>query len=174
MLDKLRGVLATHVQPTDDGFVFAFGGHGRATELKGNDGVLTPYQDIVDVIAAEPKLQDKPKLVVFDCCQVTGTGATDQLSLPKDMIVARSTGFGTKAWEQPNKGTIYTRRLAAEIHDRAAVCSVEDLLKLTQGAIYDEISGARLAGHVSSDQVAHIDSSLGAYHLHLGPETRCC
>ena len=69
---------------------------------------------------------------------------------------------------------VKVRRLAAEIHDRAAVCSVEDLLKLTQGAIYDEISGARLAGHVSSDQVAHIDSSLGAYHLHLGPETHCC
>ena len=164
MLDKLRCVLATLVLPTDDGFVFAFGGHGRATELKGNDGVLTPYQDIVDVIAAEPKLQGKPKLVVFDCCQVTGKGPTRQLSLPKDMIVARSTGFGTKAWEQPNKGTIYTRRLAAEIHDRAAVCSVEDLLKLTQGAIHGEPTPRQ--------QVAHVDSSLGAYHLYLGSETQ--
>ena len=253
MLDKLRGVLATHVQFTDDGFIFAFGGHGRATELQGNDGVLTPYQAIVDVIAAEPKLQGKPKVVVLDCCQIamltatvrsssaaavehalkTGlgtealvwhklgmkvivpprigqrvdsgasaslvamtltiaeapdraallvinqaiaheagvpgtdvaldlTGPTHQLHQPTDMIVARSTAFGTKAWEQLGRGSIYTRRLADEIRARAAACSVEDLLKLTQGAIHNEPTPRQ--------QVAHVDSSLGAYHLHLGPE----
>ena len=32
--------------------------------------MFASYQAIVDVIAAEPKLQGKPKLVVFDCCQI--------------------------------------------------------------------------------------------------------
>ena len=162
MLDRLRGVLETQVEPTDDGFVFAFCGHGRATELQGNDGVLTSYQAIVDVIAAEPKLQGKPKVLVFDCCQAVGNGPTHQLRLPADMIVARSTGFGGAAFETPNVGSIYTRRLAAEIRKKAAVCSVEDLLKLTQGAIHGEPTPRQ--------QVAHVDSSLGAYHLHFGPE----
>ena len=80
------------------------------------------------------------------------------------MIVTRSTGFGTKAWEQPGRGNIYTRRLAAEIREKAAVCSVEDLLKLTQGAIHGEPTPRQQVAHV-------LDSSLGAYHLHLGPET---
>jgi hypothetical protein len=90
------------------------------------------------------------------------TGPTHQLHQPADMIVARSTAFGTKAWEQLGRGSIYTRRLADEIRARAAACSVEDLLKLTQGAIHNEPTPRQ--------QVAHVDSSLGAYHLHLGPE----
>ena len=163
MLDKLRGVLATKVQPTDNGFIFAFCGHGRVAELCGNDCVFTSYQAIVDVIAEEPKLQGKPKLVVFDCCH-TGTQPGDQFRLPTDMIVARATGFGTKAFEMPNVGNIYTSRLATEIRDHAAEYSVEDLLKLTQGAIHRK--------NTPTQQVAHVDSSLGAYHLHLGPEAQ--
>ena len=55
-------------------------------------------------------------------------------------------------------------QLAAEIREKAAVCSVEDLLKLTQGAIHRK--------NTPTQQVAHVTSSLGDYHLHLGPETQ--
>ena len=81
------------------------------------------------------------------------------------MIVARSTGFGAEAFETPNVGNIYTSRLATEIRNRADLCSVEDLLKLTQGAIHRK--------NTPTQQVAHVTSSLGDYHLHLGPETQC-
>ena len=55
MLQKLRRVLASKVQETDDGFVFCFCGHGNAVELKGNDKASVLYQAIIDEIASEPQ-----------------------------------------------------------------------------------------------------------------------
>ena len=157
MLEKLRQVLASEVRPTDDGFVFCFCGHGGATELLGNDKVRTSYQDIVDVFDTEPKLQGKPKLVVFDCCQ--GSTAAG-LKLPKNMVVARSTALSTEAFAQDGVGNVYSNRLATAIRSYATTNSVEDLLKLTQG----EVHGVR----TPAPQIAHVDSALGAYHLFLG------
>ena len=99
MLDKLRHVLASEVQETDDGFVFCFCGHGRSTELLGNDNVRTLYQDIINEIDTATSLQGKPKLVVFDCCRGNAASEHGQLRLPKDMILARSTALTTRAFE---------------------------------------------------------------------------
>ena len=98
MLERLRQVLASEVRPTDDGFVFCFCGHGEATELLGNDDIRTSYQAIINVIATEQKLQGKPKLLVFDCCQLVASAGLGQLQLPKHMILARSTGLTTEAF----------------------------------------------------------------------------
>eukprot|EP00966_Prymnesium_polylepis_P125166 2894451-Prymnesium_polylepis.1 len=137
MLDRLKQVINDQVQPTDDGFVFCFAGHGRATNLQGQDGVFTAYQAIVDVIAAAPKLQGKPKVVIFDCCQVVVAGEPrDQLSLPKEMILARSTGLGTVAFEQANVGGIYSKRFANALRSHAKAHTLEDLIKLTQAAVH--------------------------------------
>ena len=160
MLQRLRRVLASKVQETDDGFVFCFCGHGNAIELKGNDMVPTPYQAIVHAINTEPKLQGKPKVVVFDCCQIATSAGLGQLQLPKDMILARSTALTTSAFEQRNIGNVYSKRLATAISSYAAAYSMEDLLKLTQG----EVRGVR----TPTPQNAHVDSALGAYHLFLG------
>ena len=160
MLDRLRQVLASKVQETDDGFVFCFCGHGNAVALKGNDMVPTSYQAIVHAINTEPKLRGKPKVVVFDCCQIATSAGLDQLQLPKDMILARSTAFRLKGWEQPGVGNVYSKRLAAAISSYAAAYSMEDLLKLTQG----EVHGVR----TPTPQNAHVNSALGAYHLFLG------
>ena len=122
MLDRLRQVLAGEVRPTDDGFVFCFCGHGDATELLGNDNVRTSYQAIINAIATEQKLQGKPKLLVFDCsqlvAQLVASAGLDQLQLPRDMILARSTAFLTRAFEQPGGGNTYSKRLAAAISAR--------------------------------------------------------
>ena len=161
MLEKLRQVLASKVQETDDGFVFCFCGHGNAVELKGNDMIPTSYQAIVHAIDTEPKLRGKPKVVVFDCCQ-KATPAGDQLQLPKDMILARSTAFRTAAWAfRTGVGNVYSKRLATAISSYAAAYSVEDLLKLTQGEVHEV--------RTPTPQIAHVDSALGAYHLFLGP-----
>ena len=179
MLQRLRQVLASKVRPTDDGFVFCFGGHGGATELVGNDNVPTSYQAIINVIDTEPKLQGKPKLVVFDCCQGNAASELGQLQLPKNMILARSTGLRTKAFEQPGVGNVYSKQLAAAIDSHAAAHSVEDLLKLTQGEVHEEkiftIESHRYPGvrnlrevRTRHHQVAHVNSALGAYHLYLG------
>ena len=160
MIDKLQQVLATRVHSTDDGFLFLFCGHGLATELQGQDGVLTPYQEIVDVIGSEPKLLGAPKLIVFDCCQsVEKDRPTDQLRLPKDTLVARSTDFGARACEEPGFGGVYSNELAVAIRSSSKTHTVEDLLKLTQGFVHDS--------HDGPGQVAHVDSSLGAYNLYL-------
>ena len=151
MLERLRQVLASEVRPTDDGFVFCFCGHGRATELFGNNNVPTPYQAILHAIDAEPKLTGKPKLVVFDC------GASAQLRIPKDMIIARSTSAGSVAYAQNGVVNVYSNRLAATIRSHAATHSVEDLLKLTQDTLL-----------TLTPQVALVESALGAYHLFLG------
>ena len=153
MLQKLRQVLASKVQLTNDVFVFCFCGHGNATELEGNDNEPTSYQDIIDTIATARNLQGKPKLVVFDCCQ--GNTAAG-LILPRDMILARSTALGTTAFDQ-----VYSKRLATVTSSHAAAHSVEDLLELTQG----EVHGLG----TPTLQIAHVDShALGAYHLYLG------
>jgi len=73
MLQRLRQVLANEVRWTDDGFVFCFCGHGRTTELLGNDDVPTLYQAIIDAIDAEPKLRSRPKVVVFETLTLTLT-----------------------------------------------------------------------------------------------------
>ena len=159
MLQRLRQVLASEVRPTDDGFVFCFCGHGDTTELLGNDNVRTSYQAIVDAIDTE-KLRGTPKLVVFDCCRGNAASELGQLRLPKDMILARSTALGTRAWAQDGVGNVYSKRLAAAIHSHAAAHSVEDLLKLTQGGAHTLPTPA--------PQVANVDSALGAYHLFLG------
>ena len=160
MLQRLRQVLASEVRLTDDGFVFCFCGHGRAAELIGDDDAATSYQAIINVIDTEPKLQGKPKLVVFDCCQVVTSAGLDQVQLPKDMILARSTGLRTEAFEQVGVGNVYSKRLATTIRSHAAAHSIEDLLKLTQG----EVHGVR----TPTPQIAHVDSALGAFHLFLG------
>jgi hypothetical protein len=157
MLQRLRQVLASEVQPTDDGFVFCFCGHGGATELLGNDNARTSYQAIVDTIDTAPNLQGKPKLVVFDCCQ--GNTAAG-LKLPENMIVARSTALSTEAFTQDGVGNVYSNRLAAAIRSHAAADSVEDLLKLAQGKVHGV--------GTPTPQVAHVVSALGAYHLFLG------
>jgi hypothetical protein len=155
MLQRLRQVLASEVRPTDDGFVFCFGGHGGAINLWGNDNVPTSYQAIIDAIATEPKLEGKPKLVVFDC----GAQQLQQPRLPRDMILARSTSTGTRTYEQAGVGLIYSNRLAAAISSHAATHSVEKLLKLTEGMV---------PAMPTPTQLAHVDSALGAYHLFLG------
>ena len=161
MLDRLRQLLVSEVRPTDDGFVFCFCGHGNAIELKGDDMVSTSYQAIVDVIDTEPKLRGRPKVVVFDCCQIATSAGLGQFQLPKDMILARSTAFRTRGWEQPGVGNVYSKRLAAAISsDNAAAHSVEDLLKLTQGEVHEL--------NTPAPQIAHVVSALGAYHLFLG------
>ena len=160
MLDRLSQVLASEVLPTDDGFVFCFCGHGDATELLGNDNARTSYQAIINVIATEEKLQGKPKLIVFDCCQGNAASDPGHLRVPKDTILAFATALSTRSWEQPGVGNVYSNRLAAAIHSHAATHSVEDLLKLTQG----EMHGVR----TPAPQIAHVDSALGAYHLFLG------
>ena len=170
MLDRLRQVLASEVRPTDDGFVFCFCGHGEATELLGNDDVRTSYQAIINVIATEQKLQGKPKLIVFDCCQLVASAGLGQLQLPKHMILARSTGLRTRAFEQSGVGNVYSNKLAANIHSHAATHSVEDLLKRTQGEVHGEriITEDQHGRWWRHDQIAHVDSALGAYHLFLG------
>ena len=134
--------------------------------------VPTSYQDIVDAINTEPKLRGKPKVVVFDCCQ-KATPAGDQLQLPKDMILARSTAFRTAAWGQAGVGNVYSKQLAASISSYAAAYSVEDLLKLTQGQVHGERIVTRDQHGVGTrhHQIAHVDSALGAYHLFLGDAT---
>ena len=160
MLQRLRQVLASEVRLTDDGFVFCFCGHGRAAELVGDDDVPTSYQAIINVIDTEPKLQGKPKLVVFDCCQLVTSAGLGQLCLPKDMILARSTALNTKAWAQDTVGNIYSKRLAANIRSNAAAHSVEDLLKLTHGKVHTLPT--------PTPQVAHVELTFGAFHLFLG------
>ena len=159
MLQRLRQVLASEVRPTDDGFVFCFCGHGGAINLSGNDNVPTSYQAIINVIDTEPKLQGKPKLVVFDCCQ--GNTAAG-LKLPQNMIVARSTALSTEAFTQATVGNVYSNRLAAAIRSHAAADSVEDLLKLTQSKVHG------LSPVLPAPQIAHVVSALGAFHLFLG------
>ena len=159
MLERLRQVLASEVRPTDDGFVFCFCGHGDTTELLGNDNVRTSYQAIIDAIDTE-KLRGKPKLVVFDCCRGNTTSELGQLRLPKDMILARSTALTTRAFEQPSIGNVYSNRLAAAIRSHAAAHSVVDLLKLTQGGVHTLPT--------PTPQVAHVELTLGAFHLFLG------
>jgi hypothetical protein len=170
MLEKLRQVLASEVRPTDDGFVFSFCGHGRATELMGNDNVPTSYQAIIDAIANAPKLQGKPKLVVFDCCQGNAASELGHLRLPKDTILAFATGLSTRAWAQDGVGNVYSTRLAAAIRSHAAAHSVEDLLKLTQGEVHGEriVTENQHGVQTRHHQAAHVDSALGAYHLFLG------
>ena len=161
MLQRLRQVLADEVLPTDDGFVFCFCGHGGPMNLVGNDNAPVLYQAIIDEIATEPNLVDKPKLLVFDCCLGNTASELGQLNLPKDMILALSTALTTRAWEQPGVGNVYSNRLAAAISSHAAAHSVEDLLKLTQGKVHTLPTPA--------PQIAHVDShALGAYHLFLG------
>jgi hypothetical protein len=160
MLNRLRQVLANEVRPDDDGFVFCFCGHGRATELLGNDNVPTLYQAIIDAIDAEPKLRDRPKVVVFDCCRGNAASERGQLRLPKDMILARSTALTTEAFEQQSIGNVYSNRLAAAIRSHAAAHSVVDLLKLTQGQVHGL--------NTPTQQVAIVELTLGAYHLFLG------
>ena len=171
MMSRLKALLANKVDANDDGFVFMFAGHGTATALKADDGVEIPYQEIMDAISANPLLAQKPKLLVFDCCQVTGSagqsyqgvaiGPRDQLSLPKETLVARSTGVGTQAFEKIGFGSVYSARLADNIRNHAASHMLEQLLKRTQGAVHSEST--------PSPQIAHVDSSLGAYDLFLGP-----
>ena len=160
MLQRLRQVLANEVRSTDDGFVFCFCGHGRTTELLGNDDVPTLYQAIIDAIDAEPKLRGRPKVVVFDCCLGNAASERGQLRLPKDMILARSTALTTKAFEQQSIGNVYSNRLAAAIRSHAAAHSVVDLLKLTQGQVHGL--------NTPTPQVAIVELTLGAYHLFLG------
>ena len=113
------------MRPTDDGFVFYFCGHGNAVELKGNDKAPVLYQAIIDEIATEPNLEGKPKVVVFDCCQIATSAGLGQLQLPKDMILARSTAFRARGWEQPGVGNVYSKRLAAAISSYAAASRFE-------------------------------------------------
>ena len=160
MLQRLRQVLANEVRSTDDGFVFCFCGHGRTTELLGNDDVPTLYQAIIDAIDAEPKLRGRPKVVVFDCCRGNAASERGQLRLPKDMILARSTALTTRAFEQQSIGNVYSNRLAAAIRSHAAAHSVVDLLKLTQGQVHGL--------NTPTPQVAIVELTLGAYHLFLG------
>ena len=160
MLQRLRQVLANEVRSTDDGFVFCFCGHGRTTELLGNDDVPTLYQAIIDAIDAEPKLRSRPKLVVFDCCRGNAASEHGQLRLPKDMILARSTALTTEAFEQQSIGNVYSNRLATAIRSHAAAESVVDLLKLTQGQVHGL--------NTPTPQVAIVELTLGAYHLFLG------
>ena len=129
--------------------------------------VSTSYQAIVDVIENEPMLRDKPKMVVFDCCQ-KATPAGDQLQLPKDMILARSTAFRTAAWNLAGVGNIYSKRLVEQISSHAATHSVEDLLKLTQGQVHGLATLPAPLIPLPAPQIAHVDSALGAYHLFLG------
>jgi len=159
MLRRLRQVLANQVLVADDGFVFCFCGHGGAIHLMGNDNVPTSYQAIIDAIDIE-KLRGRPKLVVFDCCRGNLASELGQLRLPKDMILARSTALSTQAFEQQSVGNVYSNRLAAAISSHAAAHSVVDLLKLTQGKVH----GLR----TPTPQVAHVELTLGAYHLFLG------
>ena len=111
-------------------------------------------------IRDRPKLQGKPKLVVFDCCQVVTSTGLGQLQLPKDTILAFATALSTRAWAQDGVGNVYSKRLATAIHSHSAAHSVEDLLKLTQGKVHGV--------GTPTPQVAHVDSALGAYHLFLG------
>ena len=122
--------------------------------------VPTSYQAIVHAINTEPKLRGKPKVVVFDCCQIATSAGLDQLQLPNDMILARSTAFRTKGWEQSGVGNVYSKRLAANIRSHAAAHSVEDLLKLTQGEVHELDTPA--------PQIAHVHHTLGAYQVFLG------
>jgi len=170
MLDRLRQVLASEVRPTDDGFVFCFCGHGGATELLGNDNVPTSYQAILNVIATEQKLQGKPKLIVFDCCQGNAASDPGHLRVPKDTILAFATALSTRSWEQPGVGNVYSNRLAAAIRSYAATDSVEDLLKRTQGEVHGEriVTMDQHGVETRHRQIAHVDSALGAYHLFLG------
>jgi len=160
MLNRLRQVLANEVRLDDDGFVFCFCGHGRSTELLGNDNVRTLYQDIINEIDTATSLQGKPKLVVFDCCRGNAASEHGQLRLPKDMILARSTALTTRAFEQPSIGNVYSNRLADAIQSHAATNSVVDLLKLTQGQVHGL--------NTPTPQVALVELTLGAYHLFLG------
>ena len=170
MLDRLRQVLASEVRPTDDGFVFCFCGHGGATELLGNNNIRTSYQDIINVIDIERKLQGKPKLIVFDCCQGNAASDPGHLRVPKDTILAFATALSTRSWAQGGVGNVYSNRLAAAIHSHAATHSVEDLLKLTQGQVHGEriITEDQHGVEMRHQQIAHVDSALGAYHLFLG------
>ena len=121
-----------------------------------------------------PALQGKPKVIVSDCCQ--GGGATDQ-SLPKEMIVARSARLGMQAFETPNVGNVYSSRLASKIRESGATDTVEDLLKLTQAAVsnlgWSDEGMPTLPPdrRTPTQQVAHVDQTLGAYHLYLGGAT---
>ena len=83
-----------------------------------------------------------------------------ELCLPKDVILARSTALTTRAFEQPSIGNVYSTRLAAAIRSHAATNSVVDLLKLTQGQVHGL--------NTPTPQVAHVEFTLGAYHLFLG------
>jgi hypothetical protein len=161
-LEKLRQVLRSKVLPTDDGFVLCLCGHGSATEFVGNDCVRTSYQAIIHVIDTETELlgADRSNVLIADCCQVVTSDGADQVQLPKNLLLARSTGFRTRAFEQPGVGNVYSNRLAANIRSHAAAHSVEDLLKLTQGEVHDEPTPA--------PQIANMGSALGAYHLFLG------
>ena len=118
------------------------------------------YQAIIDAIDAEPKLRDRPKVVVFDCCRGNAASERGQLRLPKDMILAHSTALTTKAFEQQSIGNVYSNRLAAAIRSHAAAHSVVDLLKLTQGQVHGL--------NTPTPQVAIVELTLGAYHLFLG------
>ena len=82
------------------------------------------------------------------------------LKLPENMIVARSTALSTEAFTQNGVGNVYSNRLAAAIRSHAAVDSIEDLLKLTQGKVHGV--------GTPTPQVAHVVSALGAFHLFLG------
>ena len=159
MLNRLRRVLKSEVRPTDDGFVFCFCGHGDATELLGNDNVRTSYQAIINMIANEPKLKGKPKLLVFDCCLLVTSAGLGQLHVPENTILAFATALSTISWAQNGVGNVYSNRLAAATRSHAATDSVEDLLKLTQGGVH----GVR----TPAPQIAHVVSALGAYHLFL-------
>ena len=163
MLLRLRQVLASEVRPTDDGFVFCFCGHGGAMNLLGNDNAPVLYQAIIEEIATEPNLEGKPKVVIFDCCQIVTPAGLDQLQLPKDVILARSTAVRTEAFELPGLGNVYSKRLATAIRSHAGTNSVEDLLKLTQGQVHGL--------GTPEPQIAHVDSALGAYHLFFGDES---
>ena len=170
MVDRLKQVLASEVLPFDDGFVFCFCGHGDATELSGNDNARTSYQDIINAIATEPKLQGKPKLIVFDCCQGNAASDPGHLRVPKDTVLAFATALSTGAFAWRGVGNVYSNRLAAAIRSYAATDSVEDLLKRTQGEVHGErlVTKDQHGVETRHRQIAHVDSALGAYHLFLG------
>jgi len=163
MLEKLRQVVRSKVLPTDDGFVLCLCGHGSATEFVGNDNVRTSYQAIINVIDTEIKAlgADTSNVLIADCCQIVTSAGAEQVQLPKNMLLARSTGFRTRAFEEAGKGNLYSNRLAANIRSHAARSSVEDLVKLMQGQVHGVVTPA--------PQIAHVGSALGAYHLFLGP-----
>jgi len=165
MVDCIQKIIDDEVdEKIDEGFVFAFNGHGTQQGVVGADGEETPYTEIQGIID-QWKLRHKPKVILFDCCkgvagivvpglkpQNLGSYAEPRAKLA-DMFVAHPTGDGRVAWGDAGGG-LFSQLFMEQIKLNSHKCDLYELMTIVNGKL-------RAA--------ANFNSSFKGYKVMLGP-----